>query len=655
MTFVSSASTTNGTYTSPSLSVGNLVVLVVHSGFSVSTPIGWEAAGSEVVTPAVDFYGRYGSVRTRIFWRRATSAGTLTANFTAWDFYLRIHSIVLDGPNGLVAILQKRINSAQFVFPAITLDDLYTGHILHVATVPAPGGSTATAGSGGTIRQSDKVFGPTSGVVGGQSSAWATLTEQSFTTEDEIPSDDSGDRVGGWAQTLVFANISGPDAPQILHPLAGTLDLAAGFTIEWEPSGEQTGYAVRRRLGAGAWYWWNGTDWTTATTETIITSTSTTLAVAPGAFANASSVYDIEVATVGDATRPELGEYATVTVTGKAPPTLSSAVVTPLSGSDITSLTPTVTLSGSAGSGGSFTGYRVRIDQDAGDGWVERLDSGVVSSPWTVSVAQSASLTNGLPTRFRSVAVQEDTQEGATTTSSTYTMAHPTPEQPVLAIEEGNHPESGLPGFEITVTSGTTGLLRLYRDGVLVYESSIVEDSPLVVTDWTVGSGEITYTGAITTGDGISTVIVTGPSDSVTSSLDPSGHCWLFDPLDPSIAVQAHCVTIDEIIAQPTSVYRPLGTDWPTSAVVRSLPPHTPAGTLTIGTQTTEELEIAKNLLTFGRPLMYRRWLHKTINGCDLYDLQPALYFWPVGDVVPTRLAQGAWQDREITVSWVTA
>lgn len=646
MTFVSSDSTSGSTYTSPSLSAGDLVVLVASHSSPITVPTGWQAAGSEVTTPT-RFSSFSGIMYTRVLWRRATSAGTLSASFSA---SMRIQSVVLDGPNGLVAIDQRRINAAQFVYPGVSLDDLYTGHVLHVGSVP---GTNDAPGSGGTVRETDTVR--VYLYNGAPTDATVSITEQAVSTVSTVAADDSGDRIDGWAQTLIFATVAGPDAPEILRPLTGTHDLAAGFTIEWEPVGEQTGFSARRRLGAGAWYWWNGTNWTTATAETIITSTATTLAVAASAFANASSVYDIEVATKGDATRPELGTYATVTVTGKAPPTLSSAVVSPLSGSNLTSLTPAVTLSGAAGSGGTFTGYRVRIDQDAGSGWVERLDSGVVSSPWTVSVAQSASLANGLPTRFRSVAVQDGTQEGATTTSATYTMAHPTPGAPVITVTEAAHPASGLPGFEVTVTSDATGMLRLYRNGMLVYENGIVDSSSLVISDWTVGSGDITYTGTVTTGDGLSAVLVAGPvGTSATVALDSRQHCWIFDPIDPSGAIQAHCADLTRGTGRPTSVYRPLGETSPTVALVRSLPPHTPGGWVAFNTDTADDADRLTTMLTSGRALHYRLWPERASNS-QTYIPQGSLRFYPVGDVSEARLGAAPISDRVISVGWVAA
>jgi len=667
MTFVSTATTTDSTYTSPTLIAGDIVVLCVGGDSGVygnqnatfpswsgpiATPPGWErAAGpyNHLLTASIG----YGFSTHAVFWRRATGT-SLSASFGR---PLLIHSVVLRAVTSIAGAQEQTVNASDFTYPALTFDDPMTGHVIHFGS--APGSTAAPAASGDTARQAGVVS------VGGSEAqkikngagapiavhAAMVTTEKAFTAVSSVAAATSGTRRDGWAASVAFATVSGPAAPTITTPVAGSVDLAAGFTIAWEPSGEQTGFAVRRELGAGSWAWWNGTDWS-ASSETIVTSTATTVAVPAAQFSNGGWAW-LEVATVGDALRPSLGTYAFVVVLGKAPPTLSSATVSPLTGSNVTSLTPTVTLSGTAGSGGSLSGYRVRVDQDLGDGWVQVLDSGVVASPWTVSVAQAANLTNGEPIRFRSVTVQDGTQEGAVTTSATYTLAHPTPAAPTVAVAQVAHPTSGLPGLRVTITSAATGAVVLYRAGVAVHESAITAGVPLVVDDYSPGAGSVIYSATVTTGDGVSTVRVTSPLGSAGGIAAAASHCWLIDELDPATAVQLHIASEG---AQGhelhTAVFTPLGQ---AARLVHTGTPTLPDGSTVLTIDTPDTVTAALALLTSGRRLTLRGAPTETDPSTGIEYPNPARRLYVVGTPTVEREHAGPWTHRLVSFDWVSA
>lgn len=654
MTFVSTATTTASSYTSPTLIAGDIVVLCVggdRAEGALVTPSGWNvAAGSlDMTLPAGGGATGMAQTTAAVYWRRA--AGTsLSASFGR---NVRVQSVVLRSVTSLAGVEVRRVNAADFAYPALAFADPMTGHTVHVGVALYQYG-TGPAATGDTARQSDTVS--ASGVrnfagMDVTRYSWLTTTEKAFTAVSSVAAVGTAQRVDGWAVSLAFATVSGPAAPTITTPVAGSVDLAAGFTIAWEPSGEQTGFAIRRELGAGSWAWWNGTDWS-ASSETIVTSTATTVAVPAAQFSNGGWAW-LEVATVGDALRPSLGTYAFVVVVGKAPPTLSSATVSPLTGSNVTSLTPTVTLSGTAGSGGSLSGYRVRVDQDLGDGWVQVLDSGVVASPWTVSVAQAANLTNGEPIRFRSVTVQDGTQEGAVTTSATYTLAHPTPAAPTVAVAQVAHPTSGLPGLRVTITSAATGAVVLYRAGVAVHESAITAGVPLVVDDYSPGAGSVIYSATVTTGDGVSTVRVTSPLGSAGGIAAAASHCWLIDELDPATAVQLHIASEG---AQGhelhTAVFTPLGQ---AARLVHTGTPTLPDGSTVLTIDTPDVVTAALALLTSGRRLTLRGAPTETDPSTGIEYPNPARRLYVVGTPTVEREHAGPWTHRLVSFDWVSA
>lgn len=651
MTFVSTASTTSTSYTSPTLVAGDIVVLVVgvdRAGGALSTPSGWNvAAGSMSLTlPAGGGATGMATTVSAVFWRRA-SGTSLTASFGRT---VRVQSVVLRAVTSIAGVDVRRINASNFTYPALAFDDPMTGHVVHVG-IAQNDYASGPAATGDTLRQSDLVA--ASGVVNlaGQPVArysWLTTTEKAFTAASSVAAASSSQRVDGWAVSVAFATVSGPPAPAIIAPIAGSVDLAAGFTIGWTPSGAQTGFAARRKAGAGAWEWWNGTAWASAS-EVIITSTAQSLAVAAAAFLNAGTSYTIEVATVGDALRPSLGTYASVVVVGKAPPTLSSATVSPLTGSTLTSLTPTVTLSGAAGSGGSLTGYRVRVDQDLGAGWVQVLDSGVVASPWTVSVAQAANLTNGAPIRFRSVTVQDATQESAVTTSATYTLAAPTPAAPTVTVAQVTHPTSGLPGLRVTIASAATGSMTLTRGGAAVHTSAIAAGVPLVVDDYSPGAGSVVYAATVTTGDGVSTVQITSPVGAAAGATVAASAGWLLNPLDPSTAVRVFLQSEgDRTHGTRTATYQPLGSpSWLVHAGGRV----DVASEATVATLNPTTAALALALLTSGALLELR--MMGEVDGNGNTFAAPSLRFRVSGDVTEARVLQRNVSWRTLTFPYV--
>ena len=656
MTYISTTTASGDESISWSVSVqaGDVLVGVLSLRESASlssiTAPGWERAGSWSAISSGDPTHPYASVV--VLSRTAASTGTLAGTVTipsGRNCYLAV--ILLRDVAAVAGWAQLRMNSQRFVFPGVSLPSAKSGHVVTVATGTADWSAPPDRlPSGYTQRWS-----------GGEwwwLSYWqpvrywtTTAATGNFSSTAEIASAyASSTTLGdGYTLTLVVVDSIGPDAPTITTPAAGTVDLAAGFDISWEPVGTQTGYVVRRRTpsGSGTYYYWNGSNWT-STTEAAVTSTDTTLTVGAAEFSNSGTTYDIEVATVGDDSYPDIGAYASVSVTGIASPTAPSVSVSPTSGTDITSLTPEFTLSGSAGSGGTFTGYRVRLDQDTGTGWVEVLDSGVVSSPWTVSVAEAASLTNGAPIRIRAVTVQNDTQEGPETTDSTYTLDAATPSAPDVTVTAITHSTSSAPGWRVEVDPGTSGHVIVYRDGVLLAEEDITAPGILQVDDYWAPSAGTVYSATTSTGDGVSTVLLVSPTTTAAEAVMTDAHCWIIDPGHPELAVLAHIVDPGTREGETRSqAWAPLGS---ASWVVHSGVAVEKTSTRTVRCGTRDDETNLDAMLTSGRLLMQRGYTENTVTGpAGHTDEAEDVTFRVVGTRSSAHVRSGHWADRDVT------
>ena len=95
-----------------------------------------------------------------------------------------------------------------------------------------------------------------------------------------------------------------PNAPSVLAPVDGSVqDVAASLGIIWafndpDPGDAQTAYTVRRRIGAAAHTYWNGTSWAASESgATKIASAVTSLAVASGWGSDGDSDHHYSVKT----------------------------------------------------------------------------------------------------------------------------------------------------------------------------------------------------------------------------------------------------------------------------------------------------------------------------------------------------------------------
>jgi len=317
------------------------------------------------------------------------------------------------------------------------------------------------------------------------------------------------------------------------------MDLAAGLALSWTPSGAQTGVRIRRKLSTGVDEFLTaltGGSWTS--TPTTITTTGVTATISAGQFDAGGAVYDLGVATVGDATAPDLGDEAVVTVTSWAAPTATNVSVPLTTGGVVASRVPVVTATGTAGSGSTLNRMDVEV-VDAVTGVVCASGSHPPGGSFAVPVEQA--LPNGASIKLRARAIQNGDQASAWIERGPWTVSAPTPPAPVVSVQPWTHPVSGLPGRRVTVseivTGASAGTVNLSRDGADLgsYPAEGTAASPGIITvdDYSLPPDEtVTYSATVTDA---ATPANTSPAGTATTMLASAEvHCWLLDPLDPA-------------------------------------------------------------------------------------------------------------------------
>lgn len=654
MTVVSSAQVRSYTYTSPALLAGDMVVLFVgadgvYGRDGITEPSGWASAGPTVSQMVSD---NPVSGSAAVFFRRSTAAGVVSASFAGQGLKSapKVFSVVLRGPTSIADIAIERMNAQTFTYPAADFPDPMTGHVLHAALARTDYTIPPWPSSGGSELQSDRLD-----VTGGRNMAgqsvtrhlWMSVSERPITSATSVPAVATTQRLSGWAFTVVAAAVAGPAAPEVISPQAGSLDLAAGFLLEWVPSGVQTGYALRRRsptIAGNAWRWFTGSDWS-ATTETVITGDEQAIAWGSGWFPNAA--FDIDIATRGDALRPELGTYARISVVGKASPAAPTLTISNVSGTSLTSFTPTLTMAGSAGSGASFTGYRVELVQAGAVVWSTPAP---VASPYALPVAAGLALTNGAPVTIRAAVVQDGTMVGPYV-ERTYDLAVPTPAAPVVEVARVDHPVSFAPGFRVTVTTNATGHLSLFRDGVLVSAVIAGAGVPREFFDYGAPTNvPVVYAASVQTQAPIPVTSPQGVADPIALVGE---HDWLLDLAHPETAVRVELVADDAVSVETRAQeFAVIGSSaWLYHGGV----PSGPRGAMTVRTRTRQDRDRAVELLTSGRLLLLRGCVEQDVRNRDVVDLATDRRFHVVGEVTSARLATGPWSWREVSFSWIDA
>lgn len=253
----------------------------------------------------------------------------------------------------------------------------------------------------------------------------------------------SGDNlllVDGASQLLLVQN-QPPDTPVITSLMGaangGVADLALGGALVAPFSDPNVGdvvsaIGIRRKVGAGAYEYYNGTTWVAGATTKIAQAVAG-YTFAAGKFASDGTVYQVGV-RYEDASGDSSAWSTDITVTGSQPP--STIVTDPVSPVTTTN-TPTVGWSFSDPEGYAQERARVIIEHGAysttpGSG-TQDVDSGdLVSSPlrtWTCT----ATLANGVTYRAFVYTKATDTQAAAWA-YRTFTLTLTPPSAPTMAV-----------------------------------------------------------------------------------------------------------------------------------------------------------------------------------------------------------------------------
>lgn len=619
----------------------------------VGLPTGWTMLGGWSTVDS-------GDPRTQIAfvclaYLNVTATGTISGSFT-WpggnDWHGSIYVMRYSGMVGAPAVAASRMNNQTFRYPAVSRSGTpsATGHAIRMGMGITTYGEPIAVKyvpSGHTARD-DTYYGAFAWWSG---SRWVWSDQSLSSTFPDAVS--STALTSGWAVTIYIGSTTGPDAPTILTPLSGsTRDLlaASGTPLEWTPSGTQTGVQITRRAypsGSTVHYLTalTGGSWT-ATPTTITTSTTTATLPASG-FTNGGDRWEIGVATKGGLSAPDLGAFRYTIVTGWAPPSTTGATYDGKSSGTSTTRAGWLVGTGTAGAGSTLDWVEVQL-VDAVSGVV--YVSGGHGPGWWFPIPTDPPIPNNITVKAKARVRQHGDQFAGWYTSGTITIAQPVPSAPTLVVTATTHSVSGLPGVNVKVTS-SAGTVTVYRDGVPI--GSWTSTGTLNVKDFGyIPDAPVTYTATVTDS-------ATPPATSNLSAgvaITPAtgdGHCWLWDPLHPEVAVQAHAEDIDTRVEHPSSTYYPIDVAAPVAGIVQSLPHHQPTGTITVSTMTPAQYDTAVTLLTSGKPLMWRRWPEHGPDG-TLHPQSP-LSFVPVGDVQAGRPVSGPYTGRILTFGWVAA
>lgn len=159
---------------------------------------------------------------------------------------------------------------------------------------------------------------------------------------------------------------------------SGTFDVASGLTLDWDfqdpdlPNDSQGSYTLRRRIGAGAFNYWNGSTWQASedgSTKITTTTTQVSLASSWGNDGDADHYFSVKTWDANDEGPSGWSAELQVTPSAKDNPTITALTTIPAAEYPITWTVATQTK------------YRVRTYTDVGGAQGSLIyDSGIVVS-----------------------------------------------------------------------------------------------------------------------------------------------------------------------------------------------------------------------------------------------------------------------------------
>lgn len=479
-----------GSSVSVSYSAGDTLVALVTAErvdvLAVSAPAGWVQHGSAQWLGSW-WYVKYWAAAVWT-WRAPADGTNRVVSFSLGDVDAHRTTILrYSGAKEVRGSAYARIQHARPSWPAIA--ESGSGDVVHVLLA-----DDAATPTGDALRYSGIALAADRAVSSVASIAAATST---------------GAITDGHAWTLFLAATLRVPTP-VLTEIGPSVDTMAEFELSWAPVPGQTSFSVQRATNGGSVEYWTGSAW--QGTQAWVTSSASSVAYSEWAY---GASYEIAVTVrIGTDASAVSAPLVIRGVQAPAAPsiTLSSTVVR----------TPTVTVTGSAGSGATLTGYSITVRNSAGVITFQTVDADGV---------RAVTMPDGAITIEAYVLQDSGTQSGPTATLAA-TMVVPPAASPVVSVSTASHPVSGLPGVALAVTTSLPGTvpLEVRVDGVLRFSDEI--SAAKTVYDWSPGA---LYEVRVIASDGESSLWVSAAAGVVP-------HEWLTDPLAPELAVHAHLV-----------------------------------------------------------------------------------------------------------------
>lgn len=399
----------------------------------------------------------------------------------------------------------------------------------------AGNGPTSSAGGGAGHYGGGSGNGTVGGGGGGNS--WADPSAI------DVPVYIAGTRAGT-GQVVITPYV--PPAPTLTAPTSGSyLDAVSGnVTLGWTYSADfsatQTGWQARRKIGSGAYGYWNGTDWSSTTAVTNAGSVSS--AVTSG-WANGNT-YSWSIATV-DAYGTSAFANDQLVTTAPAPTVTVTAPTGTATLDPVAHIawTPGITAVGAAEIAARAIVYNAA--QYGAGGFVP----GVGPSAWDSGMLYGAPVTQASSQLVNGTyrAYVQITQTGGQTSAwafSAFTINVTPPSTPVLVAT--TDPVNGRTALALSgLTAGDTASVQSSDDGGVTWQpvrnatSVTLTGTSLTLYDYEAPNNATRSYRAIQY-----SVTYAAPSAwSVTSSASTALQYWLKDPLNPALNIGLPYVT----------------------------------------------------------------------------------------------------------------
>lgn len=572
-------------------------------------------------------------------WNQLTNGSILTTHMqhTASLTTIRFTSI-----RGTKSQVLSRLANQPVVYPSVSSEYAVTGHVVRIGGVKQATAGGVLLANGHTARA---LFGPLryggfDGVpqTGVTSLMLSTIDVTTTTTVADAAATARGD---GLALSILVAGVVKPQVSFVTPANGGSADLTAGLPITWTTptEGAQQYASIYRENPPGSGsniQWWNGSAWQAGAASVAMSGQSATL---PGFSATNGTTYRYLLAVWTDAA-PDWSDYAAIDLTHRVQPSAPTITITPTpSGGVVASRVPTMAVSGTVTDGGSIVGWEAQWT-DASYNVLQSKTGVTADFPWV--------LTSPLPNNTAVRARARFSQAGGTQWSAwqdvplTITVAKPA--APSVSFATVNHPDSGLPLPQLTVTAASGVTVRVERGGAVVGE--VVSPGPSVtIVDLAAPSGPVTWT--VTT---VAAAAYSERSNPTTVNNQVGGEPgWLFDPTRPETAVLAYVEDLDSVVTELRSaVFEPIGASYP---LVQPGVPAGPRSGMTLQHGNPAVIDAVVSLLKSGATLMLRGWAEKGV----VNSRQPDITFRPVGDLQVTRGADGPFGYRSVSFGYVSA